>query len=871
MAATEGKQSDAPAEGEPKPRLSLKERALKIRDALWAKVSPKLDGLRRVIQYIRHRPIISSAAILASATAITLLVTGWLLVYERSHRMPIAPPIATVLNKLDTGDYEAARDLAARVFAHGAQTDAERGTALYIIGAVTFRDAEVHEDTSERQRLYLLAARYLEEAHEYGMPASHKVDGLETLAQCYFNVDRYAKALPALRTALDEQTENRKDLLWMLTTAYIRDANPQWKKALESNKEFLAQPHLNQGEQTEALLLQARLLYQVGDTKGCLEQMAAIEDTAKTHAELIVIHGRLLMQEAEKLLEDSQLRRDGTNKELAAKKFAEAMEVLRKAKLNEAVGNEATRQASYLLAVCLQKLENYKAAETQFARTYSEFIGTPESMAAGLGEAEMQRQLGSDEEALRSYLRVMTKAGSAEEYHNPWVSLNEFRNRIEQAYNAYMKAQQYALAIELAGAMSPIFSESRGVLLRAEAQRTSADMLSRQAETQTLVEAKKSISQARSQYRQAGRSFVKLASLREATPDFSSDLWAAGECFLKGHEYDLAARFIQKYLDVEPRKRRPRALVSLGETQLARNQMAAALKPLLECLEFFSQDPDSYRARIVASQVYSELGNLEEAKRMLLANLESEALTPLSAEWRDSLFTLGRNLHAEAVLQASPATPLVDANGPLPLEELKKLEEAHLIFQEAVQRMTEALQRYPNTPQRMEIRYLVAESHRRMTRWPKAKIMTTGLDSTRTVMQQQIDQKLQAAADEYLALRDALTEKLERDELSEVETSILRNCVFARGDMLFELNKYREALEEYSLAVTRYQNQPEVLEALVQIANCLRALDQAEEARGTLKQAQYILQRIKTDTPFEKTTRYSRDEWNQLLTSLIAG
>ena len=153
-------------------------------------------GRERTIAYIRRRPILSGFVIFTSAFTMGLLVTGWLLVYERSHRMPVAPPIAKVLAKLDSGDFEAARDLAARVFAHGKQTDEERGAALYIIGAVTFHDAETHEMEREKPRMYLLAARYLEEARDYGLPASHKLDGIETLAQCYFNVDRYAKALP---------------------------------------------------------------------------------------------------------------------------------------------------------------------------------------------------------------------------------------------------------------------------------------------------------------------------------------------------------------------------------------------------------------------------------------------------------------------------------------------------------------------------------------------------------------------------------------------------------------------------------------------------------------------------------------------------
>ena len=481
-------------------------------------------------------------------------------------------------------------------------------------------------------------------------------------------------------------------------------------------------------------------------------------------------------------MEDPQLRRDGKSKELSAKKFTEAMEVLRRARANEAVGNEATRQASYLLALCLRKLENYKEAEAQFALTHSDYIGTPESLAAGLGEAEMQLQLGKNEDRIGLVRTRSFQAGSADDYHNPWVSLNDLRRRIEAAYTVFMGAQQYSHAIDLTNDMTPIFPESRSVQLRAEAQRASADTVARQAEAQSLVDAKKSLADAHLEYRDAGRSFAKLAKLREATPEFNGDLWAAGECFLKGHDFDLAVKYIEKYLDEEPRKKRPRALVSLGETQLARYQLTAALKPLLECLDFFAQDPDSYRARVVASQVYAELGNLEEAKRMLVANLESDALTPASAEWRDSLVLLGRHLHTEALLHLIPATPLVERNGPLPADELKKLEEAHRFFQQSVERLSEALQRYPDMPKRMEIRYLVAETHRRMTRWPKAKLMNTGLDTTRIVMQQQIDQQLQLAADEYLALRDTLTERMEKDELSAVEDSVLRNSrVFARA------------------------------------------------------------------------------------------
>jgi hypothetical protein len=51
----------------------------------------------------------------------------------------------------------------------------------------------------------------------------------------------------------------------------------------------------------------------------------------------------------------------------------------------------------------------------------------------------------------------------------------------------------------------------------------------------------------------------------------------------------------------------------------------------------------------------------------------------------------------------------------------------------------------------------------------------------------------------------------------------------------------------------------------VQIAACLRRLNRAGEARGTLEQARIVLQRLRPDADFTRTTRYNRDEWTQLL------
>ena len=66
--------------------------------------------------------------------------------------------------------------------------------------------------------------------------------------------------------------------------------------------------------------------------------------------------------------------------------------------------------------------------------------------------------------------------------------------------------------------------------------------------------------------------------------------------------------------------------------------------------------------------------------------------------------------------------------------------------------------------------------------------------------------------------------------------------------------------------MNRFQDQPAALEALVQIASCYRRLNQPDEARGTLKQAQFVLKRLDANADFASTTRYGRQQWDELLT-----
>ena len=86
--------------------------------------------------------------------------------------------------------------------------------------------------------------------------------------------------------------------------------------------------------------------------------------------------------------------------------------------------------------------------------------------------------------------------------------------------------------------------------------------------------------------------------------------------------------------------------------------------------------------------------------------------------------------------------------------------------------------------------------------------------------------------------------------------------------MLFDLGRYKEAIEAYSNVSSLYPDEPFVLETFVQIANCWRRLNRHDNARGAVHQAQIVLDRLPPTSDFASTTVLNREEWRMLLTNM---
>jgi tetratricopeptide (TPR) repeat protein len=220
------------------------------------------------------------------------------------------------------------------------------------------------------------------------------------------------------------------------------------------------------------------------------------------------------------------------------------------------------------------------------------------------------------------------------------------------------------------------------------------------------------------------------------------------------------------------------------------------------------------------------------AEKLLLDNIAGGALTPQSPEWRTSQFELGSLLHHAGR------------------------------YLDAVKRLEEAVERYPNDPQARLARYQIAESYRHAANEPLEKLATAKTVSENEHLQNLVNQYLGNALRYY---GDVQREIAASGESTDEARAMRRNCYMLQGSVLFDLGRYKEAVEAYSNVATLYQNEPFVLETLVQIAHCWNRLHDDVKARGQIEQAKLFLNRLPADADFEGSTNLSRQEWILLL------
>jgi tetratricopeptide (TPR) repeat protein len=839
-----------PAEAE---KLTLLQRVLRIPQTV--------RGLPAAA--MQHR-VLSFLALVATVCGITLgSAMAWRRISEDSKPAD-QKGLSLALSLLDDRQFGRAHTQAKELTESGPLVPKEAGGPPFVLGAVAAYEAASVSSPSHRKRIFLLAAEYLEESQNLGFPEGRRTEGILLLARSLFNSGQFAKSLPVLHEALKLSPDRAVEMERLLAEAYLMDTEPNLKQSSKFVSLFLAHESLSARQRQSGLLLRARNSFALGHFDDCTAAVAQIPTDSSVRPEAIVLEGRLLMAEAEQLDSDGS---DPENAGQATEKYRTAIGVLSEVQTHRLSEHDARRVSSYLIGVALHRLNDLPAAQHQLARTVRLYFDMDEGIAASLEEGKTLKKMGEHDAALDAFRRTLAEADSADTYRNRWVPLEELHSAILNTYQNYFVAEKYDVAIRLAEAMSPSFSRSRSLQLKGEAQIAWANQLLKSAENRQEQEQLELQKQARQKFRDAGHTYYRLSAERMATPYFPTDVWTSADSFLRGNDFEHAAEMFYKYLEHDVSKTRARALTGLGDALRALERNDEAIEAYTDCVVQFPKDPMTYYARLQVARVLIDKGDLKNARLRLLENLQDDQLTPDSIEWQESLFTLGKLQYQHGNhLNVESRSMEVDPGSPETLKaRLKVLEKSHAAFRQAIDRLSEAVDRYPKSPHLIDAHYLIGQAYRHAARLPEARMETVTIETTRIALNKERQTLLAAALREFEVLQQMLRDRQVRLPLSRVELGILRNCYFLGGSILYDMGQYENSIQAYSTATNRYQQHPTSIETFVQISSCYRRLNRPREARRTVEQAKVVLNRIDDRADFNGTTRYSHEEWQRFL------
>ena len=354
----------------------------------------------------------------------------------------------------------------------------------------------------------------------------------------------------------------------------------------------------------------------------------------------------------------------------------------------------------------------------------------------------------------------------------------------------------------------------------------------------------------------AGEVFLQRGAVAERTDNrmHGDSLWMAAEAFERAGSAVKAAEALRIFVAGRPsdtrvqeaRYRLGRALQAEGHHDEAIEMYDANLK---------DGDPPGRHTFAVEGLIpmavcYIAKGeaHYDQAEK-ILASITSETrdeITPKAEIYHSALYVLGELYHRQGKWPSAQ----------------KALDEA---IQRSPGRLAPASAEGAVVGRRRYLRatrglFLMADSSHQSARALAQQATQEKKPRRRKVLRQEADDQLTRAASGHTHVIDRLNALDE--PLSALDRQYEQNSYFARGDCLYELGRYREALKFYEQAVFRFQQRPAALGGLMQMYNCHIALDQKPQAQACLARARHLRDQIDPDEHDDPDLWPSLDGWD---------
>jgi tetratricopeptide (TPR) repeat protein len=463
---------------------------------------------------------------------------------------------------------------------------------------------------------------------------------------------------------------------------------------------------------------------------------------------------------------------------------------------------------------------------------------------------------GRLEFALESWSSALERATRPKAWRNRFLPTDELRRECQEAWRRLQAAGHFDVAARFAQRVAPYQQAGQADRWVAESNAEEARWFEGRAERAGPDPDPALLAEARVRWRRSGVAWRKVAEINAGELEYPALLRRAADAMFNGQDFEAAIADYRRFRGADTGEQTLAVMVREAEALMSLNRHRDALSRLDEGLLEWPRSPDRFAARLKAVNCCLELARqidppaepaaapdprielFKRAETLLGLNLDglNRDLDPGAREWRDSLFLHGRFLHEQGR------------------------------DDEAIVRLREALRRFPTDRRRHDSLLRIAEGLTRGAEPLEKEIEAETVERRRAQLADRRIRRLSEARDTLRGLIDELSEAQRSAPLASGSVVILRSACFRLGDVLMSLEAWVPAIEAWTVAANRFQDRAEVLIAYVRISDAYVRLGRPDDARSTLRQAEWVLDQL-ADGAFDPRGP-NRDQWKRRLSEL---
>ncbi|MEM6332731.1 MAG: tetratricopeptide repeat protein [Planctomycetota bacterium] len=341
----------------------------------------------------------------------------------------------------------------------------------------------------------------------------------------------------------------------------------------------------------------------------------------------------------------------------------------------------------------------------------------------------------------------------------------------------------------------------------------------------------------------AARFYREHAQLMTIADDdaHGRSLWKAANAFGSAGDWPKAIEVYSVF--IKTRQNDPlrlRAVHQLARAYTADGQDQPAIELWLHLIRDHPHTPEAYESMVPLARAYARQGKQDEALRSLRAVVtDHDAITPESEPYRQALIELGKLFH-------------------------RLMDDDPNYAENAIERLTEAVERYGDGIEGARLKFLLADSYRKSIANLDGQLAQTLGNASQTQVLQERRYRLEIAAQNYSKAINTY-EALPPEAMTPLDDLYLRNAYFYQADCAFENQRFQQAVDLYELAARRYEHHPASLVALVQKVNAYCEMGQFQQARVANDNALWHLNRIPDEAFDDPSLPMSREHWEDWL------